>query len=257
MMVQCQCGATQNLTMMLDTGYSLTMVRPELAEALSLQRAGRVTIVGISGQEEAAMYQGLDLKLGTVHYQPRRVAALPSDRGTRRRDGILGAGFFRRFVVELDGKVMRVYEPAAFEYKGSGEIIPIRFRQETPIIQGSLPIPGKAEVQVELEIDTGCDSGLCLGHDFAEEHHLLEAAGETSGSGRRGVGGGARVREGHLPELRLGKLKIERPPANFFQDNSPADGPMGGHIGMEILKKYKVTLDYSRKRMILEGLTPH
>src|SRR5258705_12416746 len=77
-------GAEAPVTMMLDTGFTITTLRPELAETLPLRRSGHTTIMGISGKEEAPIYDGVVFTFGTLSYSPRRVAALPSDRGSRR-----------------------------------------------------------------------------------------------------------------------------------------------------------------------------
>ena len=65
------------------------------------------------------------------------------------------------------------------------------------------------------------------------------------------MGGRTPVREGHLPQLRLGSLVIDRPAVNFFLEGAPADAPLAGHIGWELLKEFRVVFDYSRKQMIL------
>ena len=44
--------------LMLDTGYTMTMLEPALARELNLRRAGQVTIVGIAGEEEASQFDG-------------------------------------------------------------------------------------------------------------------------------------------------------------------------------------------------------
>src|SRR4051812_44299477 len=118
------------VSLMMDTGYGLTMLHPDLTHEIGLQRREKVTIVGIAGEEDADMYEGAMLDFGGLTYAPRRVAALPSDRErSRRRDGVLGAGFFRRFVVQIDSKngKITVSEPKSFEYAGTGEVLPISF----------------------------------------------------------------------------------------------------------------------------------
>ena len=105
-----------------------------------------------------------------------------------------------------------------------------------------------------FEIDTGCDGGLCLGSDFVEANRLLESTGKTDSSGRRGLGGGARTRIGHVPKFRLGSQVIERPLTNFFLEGSPVDDGLAGHVGMEVLRRFRVIFDYSRERMILERI---
>jgi len=55
-----------------------------------------------------------------------------------------------------------------------------------------------------------------------------------------------------LPQLQIGKLIVEKPTADFFEQGSPADEGLAGHIGMEVLRQFRVIYDYSHKQMILE-----
>src|SRR5258707_2837083 len=106
-------------------------------------------------------------------------------------EGILGAGFYRRLVAEVDpkAKTIQLHEPKAYEYSGPGESIPINLRNTTPVVEASINIPDRAAVKGRFEIDTGCDGGLCLGHDFVEANKLLDAGGQVTDGGRVGVGG--------------------------------------------------------------------
>lgn len=247
-------GLDKPLSIMLDTGFTINTLRPELVTQLGLQRSGRTRLMGISGQEDAPVYRGITFTFGDLAYQPRRTAALPSDPGSR-EDGIFGASFFRRFVVEIDCQQIRLHEPASFRYQGPGEIIPLKLRRETPIIEAALPLPGRDPIRAQFELDTGCTGALCLGSPFVQTNNLLEAAGKTAGGERRGIGGGTGIREGHLPELRLGNLKILNPSTSFFTTGSPAEKGIAGHIGWDALRKFKVILDYSRQQLILEPLS--
>lgn len=256
-MVPVSLNGSNGFSFLLDTGFSMTMVHPELANALQLRRNGEVTIEGIAGEEKAPTYEGAMFQIGAATYEPRRVAALGSDSNRRRRrDGILGSGLFRQFVVEIDyaRQQLALYSPADFSYSGKGEIVPLRFRRwgTTPIVDGSVNGTNAAAVRAAFEIDTGCDSGICLGHDFIESNQLLNHDDTREGS-KFGVGGGTSTRSGHLPQLQLGSVKIDRPQTDFFLEGSPVDRGLAGHIGMGVLKNFKVTFDYSRKQMILEA----
>jgi Aspartyl protease len=248
-------GVEKPVSIMLDTGFTVNTLRPELAEGAGLKRTGATRIMGIAGQEEAPIYGGAVFTFGSLRYEPRRTAALPSDRGSRREDGIFGASFFRRFVVEIDGQKVTLHEPASFSYTGNGEILPLKIRQQTAVLEATLPLPNREPVKGQFELDLGCTGGLCLAHDFVESNHLLEAAGDTSGTERRGIGGGAGIREGHLPELLIGKNRVLKPSTSFFTGGSPAEKGMAGHIGWEALRKFKIIFDYSRQRLILEPLS--
>jgi predicted aspartyl protease len=254
-MVPVSLNGSNYLSFLLDSGYSLTMVRPELAEALQLKRGRDITIIGIAGQERAATYEGAVLDIGKARYEPRRIAALPSENTRRRRDGILGSGLFRAFVIEIDftAKQLALYAPTNFNYAGRGEIVPLSFRRGStaPVIDATIPGTNGAIIRGQFEIDTGCDSSVCLGHDFAKEHRLLDETA-TRDSEKFGVGGGTRTRSGHLPQLRMGAATVEKPQTDFFLEGSPVDPGLAGHIGITALNRFKVIFDYSRKQMILE-----
>jgi predicted aspartyl protease len=255
-MVPASLNGTSNLSFMLDTGFSMTMVHPELADSLKLRRVGEITVVGIAGDEKAPTYEGAVLDVGGVKYEPRRVGALTSDAGRRRRrDGIIGSGLFRQCVVEIDfaRNQLALYAPSNFTYTGKGEVIPLRFhrRGTTPIINAIINGTNGAPIRGEFEIDSGCDSGVCLGHEFIETNRLLDDA-QTRTGGKFGVGGGAQTRSGHLPQLQIGAAKIDRPDTDFFLEGSPVDRGLAGHIGFGVLKHFKVIFDYSRRQMILE-----
>jgi len=243
-----------NGVFLLDTGYGMTMIHPRLAEALNLPRVGSITIAGIAGDERAPTFEGAVFDIGGAKYEPRRVAALGSEGSRRRRDGILGAGLFRQYVVEIDfaRRELLLHAPAEFVYAGQGEVVPLRFRRwgTTPIVEAIIPGTNGAPIRGEYEIDTGCDSSICLGHHFISANHLL-AGTDTRAGGKFGVGGGARTRSGHVAHLRIGEAKVEKPDVEFFMEGSPADEPLAGHIGIGVLKHFRVIFDYSRRQLIL------
>ncbi len=256
--VRARANATNagELSFKLDTGFGVTTVHPDLAETLQLKRAGSLTIIGIAGKEQAGSFAGASFDFGGATYSPRRVAVIPSDgeRRRRNRDGILGASFFRRFVVELDptSHMMTLHEPGEFQYTGKGEIIPLEFPKDTPVVEAGIHFRNRPPVRARFEIDSGCDGALCLGHDFAEANRLGETTDAGRNDSRQGVGGSVNTRHAQLHQFQLGKLILDNLPANCFLEGSPVDDGLAGHIGMGVLRRFKVIFDYSRKRMILE-----
>jgi len=257
LLVEARINGSEPLVFKLDTGFGITTIHPDRVEALRLERVGKMTIHGIAGEEEAATYAGAVFEFGAMKYAPRRVAVLPSEgrRRWRKRDGILGAGFFRRFVVEIDlgAQRLRLHEPEQFTYAGTGEVIPIEFKRDTPIVEAEIVPEGRTALPARLEIDTGCDGCVCLGHEFVAANRLIETANPGSGDRRRGVGGSAEIREGGLAELRLGKVTVRKPAASFFLEGSPAGAGQAGHVGLGALEGFRMIFDYSRKQMILEA----
>jgi len=237
---------------LLDSGYTITTLNPKIVDELQLEPSGRVIMNGIAGEEKAPTYRGVVFELQDLKYSPSRVASIPSER-RRSRDGVFGYGFFRRFVVEMNSKTVRLHAPADFKYEGKGEIIPFDLKSEIPVVQGRVKLPNGELVSGGFEIDTGCDSGICLGKHFVEKHQLPGGSGAES-SEKFGVGGSTQTLSGSLPGLILGKLEIKGPQTDFFLEGSPVSEPLAGHIGMGVFKDFKLILDYSRRQLILEKL---
>jgi hypothetical protein len=260
LMTQVRVNGSEALSFKIDTGFGVTTIHPKVAEQLKLAPNGHMTIVGIAGEERADTYGGLSFDFGGKTYEPRRVASLPSEarRRWRHRDGILGAGFFPRFVVEIDlaHHLMRLHEPKEFTYEGTGEILPLEFKRDTPILDATIVVAGKAALEGRFEIDTGCDDAVCLGHEFVAANQLLDVAKSDNADFKRGVGGAAKIQSGNLTELRLGKLTVEKPSSNYFMEGSPAGVGQAGHIGIGALQSFRMIFDYSRKRLILEAEKP-
>src|SRR5215471_6741161 len=256
LLVSVRMNGSRLLTFKLDTGFGLTTIKPVLAESLHLERAGALTIDGIAGEERATTFRNAELDFGGLIFRPRRVAALPSENEHRNktRDGILGADFFRRFVVNIDvsARVIRLCEPDAFTYTGQGEIIPLQFKRDTPIVEASIVTSRNETISARFEIDTGCDDFLCLGHDFVSANRLLDQGKTAPQGARRGIGGSIPIQHGTLEELELGSLIIKKPSTNFFLEGSPAGKGQAGHIGLGVLQRFRIIFDYSRKQMILE-----
>lgn len=244
------------LNFLVDSACTIPTLHPEVVEQLKLESSGSVEIAGIAGEERAPTYRGVVIDMGEAKYSPRRIASIPSERSEsrRRRDGVIGSGFFKQFIVEMDAraKEIRLHSPTNFTYSGRGEVIPFRFRRrdEIPIVEASIVVSNQP-IKAEFEVDTGCDSGLCLGAKFVQENKLLESI-----SGRRGekfgTGGSVETTMGTVPVLRLGKQEVEKVQTDFFREGSPVDEPLVGHIGMGVFHRYKVFFDYARKQIILE-----
>jgi predicted aspartyl protease len=243
------------LALKLDTGFGIHTIHPDRIESLGLKPAGTMRIIGIAGEEQATTYGGASYDFGGIKYSPRQVAVIPSDARRRNRDGILGAGFFRRFVVEMDPvkATLKLHDPKDFEYSGKGEIVPFSFRRDTPIVEATINFTNRESIRARYEIDSGCDGELCFGHDFVKTNRLNEIASGGTGS-RRGVGGSVDTRHGVLPQFQIGTRKLNKLPANFFQEGSPVGEGLAGHIGMGTLRRFKVIFDYTRRRIILEDL---
>jgi hypothetical protein len=173
-------------------------------------------------------------------------------------DGIIGTSFIREFVVEVDygARVIRLHDKLTFAYNGPGESVPIALNAAGhPTIQAAVTPVGKGPITGTFVIDIGSGGALALHGPFVKEHGLPGAEAKTiKAIGIGGAGGASQGRIGRVSALKIGSFTIASPTAMFSEDTAGAfaNAAIQGNIGQQIMSRFKVFLDYSRTRIILE-----
>jgi predicted aspartyl protease len=255
-------NSSKPLDFILDTGASTSVINDSRAKELGLKLEGKTDANTQGGSIEASFVKGVSLNLSGVEFPEMTLAAIRLsglEAGLGRKvDGILGYEVFNRFVVEIDyvSRVVTFHEPKGYKYLGPGVTIPISVEDNTPFIVGR--ITGPKLINGNFLVDTGAPGILSIAGPFSAQHKLLDSVPRTisitSGALLAGRSSG---RIGRLNDFRMGSLAIKKPLANFSQDTAGSEGDeasteYGGLIGGEILRRFKLILDYSRKQIILE-----
>jgi hypothetical protein len=234
------------VTFLLDTGAEFSVISTALAERLHVtttRQGARDFADGVSlTLGAAALARGRDVRL-----LDQRVMVMPFD-GYRQRGrdigGLIGYDFFARYVVKIDfeNTTLRIREPQSFHLPSAASSLPIEF-------------VGRERLDARLMVDTGASQTVILRHPFARRHQLLEL----------GPDGPTRI----APSLASGDLKLVRLPARrlrvgswsfddpFVQAHRESIGSgaytdTDGVIGNEVLRRFRLTVDYSRRMLGLE-----
>ncbi len=253
--------------MIFDTGAQMSVIDAPWAEELQLKMEGEVQGMGAGeGTIELSLtevrtlsVQGVELKdqiFATLALEPFRAYS------GERWYGILGYNFISRFVVELDfeKELMHLYDPDQYAYSGHGDQLPLTIDHQHPQIYGSLEWGDHdsddfKRFEGKFLVDTGHSGQLSINRKFIEANHLLSVVGETL-EAPLGFGAGGVVKGvfGRIPHFRLGRFEVDNPIAGFSADQGGVLGTFSsaGVLGTEILKQFKVILDYNGRRMILE-----
>jgi hypothetical protein len=103
-------------------------------------------------------------------------------------------------------------------------------------------------------LDIGAGLALALYSPFVNEHGLLTDTKTIKSLGGAGAGGETTGRFGRVSELKVGKFVIAQPITLFSEDKAGAfaSSALSGNIGARIAQKFRVFLDYGRRRIILE-----
>ncbi|MDP9052268.1 MAG: aspartyl protease family protein [Acidobacteriota bacterium] len=252
------------LQFMLDTGAKYTIVDLDLAQELGLPLGTNIPVSGVGPQSvRGAMVKDGRVTLGAFPGFTDPVALAISLRGLapllgHDLDGILGNDFMSKFVVEVDyqRRTVTLHNRLSFRYSGPGEAIPIRFTATGhPAFHGAVQARGPEELPGEFELDLGAGGALDLHRPFVEEHHLPPPGLSTVPDiGSAGTGGETSGVVGRITAFRIGRFEMKDMPVVFSRDTSgsAAGANTQGSIGEETISRFRLFLDYERRRVIFE-----
>jgi Aspartyl protease len=257
--VQARINNSAFLWFILDTGAGFTAIDSRHARALGLKSAGKLGASGAGGSSEVQFTKAVTFTLPGVKLMNQTVASVPFRKeiaGVKRPfGGILGYDFISRFVMEIDflRKTLILHDSNTYDYKGTGKRVPITI-DGTPFIQAEVKVPGHEPVSGRFEIDTGYDSALMLYRPFVMAHPILEPAGASDPNTRQGMGHSTRSVRARVESVAFGDFSFRNVVADFplGEEGTQGNKDVAGLIGNEILRRFKIIFDYSRKEMILE-----
>ncbi|MEW6365718.1 MAG: aspartyl protease family protein [Acidobacteriota bacterium] len=247
--------------MLFDTGGA-NVLTPTMARQLGVAPEGALQGQGVGEKsEDIGLARVEKVQLGglTISNQVFYVFPLESMENVEGAGpfGLIGYEVFKRLVVKLDyeHKIATFTTPEDFAYEGGGAVIPFTFKDQIPQVDGEVDgIAGK------FTIDTGSRASLDLHAPFVEKYNLkAKYHPKVEAVTGWGVGGGARSAVTRASTLKLGPVVVPNPVTELSLQTKGAftDTYVAGNVGAGILKRFSVTFDYSRQRMILEPNAHH
>ncbi|OLB26440.1 MAG: hypothetical protein AUH13_26980 [Acidobacteria bacterium 13_2_20CM_58_27] len=262
--MQASLNGSQPLWMILDTGSSVTVFDESVSKTLGLRFNGERNVYG-PGQGSAqklAFASHAALRLADAELDDQTVATMPLDWFSRElgrtTDGFLGSNIIRNYVVEIDyaNQVLRLLDPATYSYAGPGQRLPLQFIWDNiPSVRAEVVAQDGTAITGIFLIDSGATTAIWLTKAFSEAHPEFLSIPETiEVRNVVAVGGALSTRLGRLPAVRLGGFVVANPCAQFSQNSSGifATAGLAGTIGAQMLRRFKVVLDYPHMEMILE-----
>jgi len=262
--IKIKINNSRPLSFVLDTGDKVAIVDTERAKELGLNLQGELRVGGAGSETlPASFVKGSTWTIPGLEGFSQPVAlALPLGKLAAKFghdfDGIIGSDFIKEFVVEVDYQagVIKLHDKDRFDYAGAGESIPIELdRQGHPLIDAEVTPTNGSSIKGKFVLDIGSGGALALYSPFVAEHRLLGAGLKTIRLiGAGGAGGRTTGQVGRVAELNIGKYKLAGPITIFSEDKSGAfaSSALAGNIGQQIAARFKLFLDYNRKRIILE-----
>ncbi|MDT4897847.1 MAG: hypothetical protein QOH25_2924 [Acidobacteriota bacterium] len=260
-LMKAQVNDSAPLWFIFDTGATHTVVDAERAKTLGLKARGRITATGSAGTDIASRVRGVSVSLPGVELTNQTVYTLPvaflSPLFGRHLGGVIGNDIIGKFVVEIDyaNQKLNFYEPSSYQYSGSGESIPLTIEKDGNVFtRAQVELEGRAPLTGKFEVDIGSTGSLELNTPFVKKHRLLSFISRSKQVNLGGIGGTAGAVTARINSVRLGRFELMNPIARFSQATKGdyASARYDGLLGGQIFSRFKMIVDLSRRRMILE-----
>jgi Aspartyl protease/Sel1 repeat len=239
----------------LDTGFPASVIDSRLSEKLRLPAFG--IHPSFSKTEENQNLIEADYSIFEIQVHHGAFLEMPfgdlSRAVGKQIDGCLGSDFIGSSVVEIDYEAQSIRFLDAETYSQNlpaGAEFQLEFSWGVPEIQVSLGIPDHEPISLRLKVDTGSDRSIGLNAEFDREYSLARLLPKTFPVSSTTVDSIQPAIAGRLRFLDLGAYRILEPIAetpDVFNSTNPS-----GLIGGEILRRFKLILDYKHSRMFLE-----
>jgi hypothetical protein len=257
-LVQVKVNDSEQLRFVLDTGATSSVLDAERAKSIGLKPDGKVVGSGGGGSSEGTVSKGVLLTLPGVELAGQTIYLLPLGHLSavgRNVDGVLGNDTLKAFVVDIDyaRKTINFLDPTEFRYSGSGAV-PLSMHDGLLFARVSVMPQGRAPLEANIEIDSGSTGAFMLNTPFVDRNDILTSVPATVRTDIGGVGGAATMLIGRVASVKLGQFTIDRPITRFSQASRGdyASASYDGLIGGEILRRFRVVVDYARQQLILE-----
>jgi len=164
-------------------------------------------------------------------------------------DGVISGTLFRRFVVELDfeGLQLSLSPPEGFEYRGDGQEFELEsFGVGAYTLACTLDMGDDQTFEVHPVLDLGGLQPLLFFRTTRPDLPLPAGARPA----HLGIGWSGHC--GEVPELRIGRFRLKEVSTSYTNAVGKLGKECEGLLGPGVFARFRVTFDYSRKRMFLE-----
>jgi hypothetical protein len=262
--VKVTVNGSRPLSFVLDTGANAAIIRSSVARELKLSLEGEVRAGGAgAGTQTGSLVKNATwAPAGLDGFRQPVTLALPFDDLPGAMgcdiDGIIGGEFIRQFVIGVDYETrqLTVFDRETFRYTGAGQTLPLDFTPDNhPILTAAVTPIGQAPLERRFVLDLGSGGAVILHSPFVKEQGLPGAGVTTVPMvGAAGAGGRTTGAIGRVAALQIGRYKLENVLTAFSNDaaGAMANPALAGNIGAQIASRFRLWLDYGRKRIILE-----
>lgn len=233
-------GENAPLNFVVDSGAGASVLDVEAARKLKLQFGRRETVQGVEGRCVAFRMKGLNAKVAGIPVA-RSMLALdlsPVSRSCGKRiDGLLGADFFNKRIVQIDFAAQKIRLVERGEVpSNSAQIVPLAKRNDALCVQ--IGVNGNAPQWMRL--DTGCSSALewVSGRPWARSSGTAATIAAAAGS-KRSIYADVTIGSERFTDVKTGL------------HDKPLFSGEAGLLGNGLLSRFLVTVDAGKEQLLL------
>ena len=254
------------LTFIFDTGAEYTILaKKSFTDLLGVNYDREFQLVGadLTTTLIAHLAKDIDISLPGVKARSQNILVLEENYFNFEEyagvpvDGIIGADFFRHFIVKINYKSKRItlLDPADPVNKKGYVGYPIHIKSGKPYINKEIHLRDSITIPAEFLVDTGAGLSLLL---YTNTHPDFKLPATTvTGNIGMGLGGFMEGYLGRIKKLDLDPFSFSDVITNFQElPNISPDSALivtrDGIIGNGLLSRFTVMIDYNRSMMYLK-----
>ncbi|WP_200976049.1 retropepsin-like aspartic protease [Echinicola sp. 20G] len=246
----------ETLKLIFDTGADGMALSPKVAEMVGVKniRDHKTAVVG--GSTKVKFSSG-----NTVHLTEKLSLSnqnLVIFQGMEDKvDGLIGGGVLRKFTTKFDfdkGEI-ELYDFNSFEPSPEAAVFNVDFGSGVPEIPIKYYLSNKKEeLTAEMVFDTGAGYSMIFFGPYVGQEKLTEGFEAAFHSTNYSMGMATPIQIGYMDYARIGDQKIENVLVSLQQyDPQNKDWiTSSGSFGIELIKKFHVTIDRLHKKIYLE-----
>ena len=258
-----------HLSFILDTGVDKTILfNLSKVDSVGLNNVKKITLQGLGDGTpvEALLSQKNNIKIKSYISTNENIYVILRDKFDISSKmgitihGVIGHSLLKDAIVKINynTKMIYFYNPQTFKISSCKkcEVFPLQFYRNKPYIKAKVQLDtiGNIKTAVKLLIDTGGSDAIWLFENTKEVIKTPKRSfRDILGEGFSGTIYGNRSR---VKELSLGRFRIKNPTVSFLDSASTyyarQFATRNGSVGGNILKRFKVWIDYPNKQITLK-----
>jgi FKBP-type peptidyl-prolyl cis-trans isomerase len=261
--IKVQTSQSDTLNFVFDSGATGMSIDSLSAERAGISKANRqtVSVVGSGGAQDYTMALHQNIKLGNIELKDINMvlinfASLSASIGSK-LDGIIGYEILNKYVTKLDfdQKKISLYDQIKSVDTTGYTGIPFEFNKNIliPRFPISITLANGETFTGRVMFDTGNAFPLIVSTPFSKFHDFNSKLGETTTHISRGLNTTtqdqlATIKSMSFNGFDFGKMRIR---LTVNDKAEPKDGYLG-ILGIEIIKRFNIILDYAHKKIYLK-----